>query len=61
MLISAAVLLVMLARFPRQFFVAVVVVVAFAILRPRVRKAGVGGQGSGVRGWKSEVGSRKSE
>jgi len=36
-LISAAVLLLVLARWPRQFFVAVIVVVAFALLRPRVK------------------------
>jgi hypothetical protein len=38
-LVAAAVLLVVLARFPKQFFVAIVVAVAFAILRPRVRAA----------------------
>jgi len=36
MLISVAVLLVVLARWPKQFFVALVVAVAFAILRPRM-------------------------
>ena len=37
-LVSVAVLLVVLARFPKQFFVAVIVAVAFAILRPRIRR-----------------------
>lgn len=37
MLISVAVLLVVLARWPKQFFVALAVAVAFAILRPRMR------------------------
>ena len=36
-LILAAVLLVILARWPKQFFVAVAVAIAFALLRPRMK------------------------
>jgi hypothetical protein len=36
MLVAVAVLLIVLARWPRQFFIAVVLAVAFAVLRPRV-------------------------